>query len=55
MTPLPGVPNVFNAPGAIEGDLTAERRPGAWLVVAGGSGPAQRLAVLRHLVANVRL
>jgi hypothetical protein len=55
MTPVPGVPQVFNAPGALTGNLTAERRSNAWLVVAGGSGPAQRLAVLRHLQATIRL
>ena len=54
MTPVRGVAHVFNAPGAITGDLTAERRSNAWLVVAGGSGPAQRLAVLRHLHARIR-
>lgn len=55
MTPLQGVPHVFNAPGALTGDLTAEQRSNAWLVVAGGSGPGQRLAVLRHLHATIRL
>jgi hypothetical protein len=55
MTPVAGVPDVFNAPGALTGDLTAERRSNAWLVVAGGSGPAERLAVLRHLQATIRL
>ena len=55
MTPVSKVPPVFNAPGALTGELTAERRSNAWLVVAGGSGPAQRLAVLRHLHATIRL
>jgi hypothetical protein len=54
MTPLRRVPHVFDAPGALTGDLTAQRRSNAWIVVAGGRGPAQRLAVLRHLHATIR-
>jgi hypothetical protein len=36
-------------------NLTAERLPGAWLVVTGGSGPAQQLEVLRHLHATIHI
>ncbi len=53
---------VFDAPGGFMGgghagnsNLTAERLPGAWLVLTGGSGHAQQLEVLRHLHAAVHL
>jgi hypothetical protein len=48
---VPGAPGFFNGPGDFHGDLTATRHGNAWLVVAGGSGPAQRILVLRHLTA----
>jgi hypothetical protein len=56
MTPVAGAPGVFSAPGGFpEQDMTARRLPNAWLVVQGGSGPVQRLTVLRHLHANLSL
>ena len=55
MHPLPGAPGTFAAPGDWHGELVATRRGGAWLVVAGGSGTAQRLDVLGHLTASVSL
>lgn len=62
LTPALGAANVFDAPGGImrggragSDNLTAERLPGAWLVVTGGSGPAQQLEVLRHLHATIRI
>jgi hypothetical protein len=56
MAPVAGAPHTFTAPGAYQGDdMTATRLPNAWLVVAGGSGPAQRLSVLRHLHATLAL
>jgi hypothetical protein len=49
-------PGVFDAPGnTFNGEETAMRSGNHWLVVAGGSGVAQRLEVLRHLRASVRL
>ena len=62
-TPAPGASGVFDAPGGImrgghagsSNNLTAERLPGAWLVVTGGSGPAQQLQLLRHLRAAIHL
>ncbi len=58
----PGAAGVFDAPGGImrgghsgSNNLTAERLPGAWLVVTGGSGPAQQLKVLRHLHATIHI
>lgn len=61
-TPAPGASGVFDAPGGImrgragnSNNLTAERLPGAWLVVTGGSGPAQQLRLLRHLHATIHL
>jgi hypothetical protein len=55
MTPVAGAPGVFASPGTWQGALSALRLPHSWLVVAGGNGPAQRLEVLRHLVATVSL
>ncbi len=52
---LPGSPGVVNGPGDFKGELTAKRIGSAWLVVAGGSGLAQRLDVLRHLRASISL
>jgi len=53
MKPDPHVPGLFNAPGDWQGDITAARRGRAWLVVAGGSGPAQRIEVIRHLSTSI--
>jgi len=53
MKPDPRRPGSFDAPGDWHGDITAARRGSAWLVVAGGSGAAQRLEVLQHLTANI--
>jgi len=53
MRPLAGAPGFFALPGTWQGAITAERFPRWWLVLAGGSGPAQRLEVLRHLRASV--
>lgn len=55
MKPITGEPGLFWAPGDWHGEITAVRRGNAWLVVAGGSGLHQRLEVLRHLTASVRL
>jgi hypothetical protein len=57
MKPLPGSPGVFTAPGdgGFHGEETALRSHDRWLVLAGGSGLAQRLYVLKHLRATVRL
>ncbi|HWX96179.1 MAG TPA: hypothetical protein VNZ01_04935 [Solirubrobacteraceae bacterium] len=58
--PIPGMKSVraaaglFAAPGDWHGEITAARRGNAWLVVAGGSGLAQRIAVLRHLHTRFR-
>jgi hypothetical protein len=52
---MASAPGYVNGPGDSHGDLTATRVGNAWLVVAGGSGSAQRLAVLRHLNATIRL
>jgi hypothetical protein len=54
MKPLRGHRGFFQAPVA-EGEAVARRIPGAWLVVAHGSGNAQRLLVLKHLRATVHL
>ena len=51
--PVPGHAGLFNGPGDFKGELTATRRGEAWLVVAGGSGLAQRLRVLSHLSATI--
>jgi hypothetical protein len=50
-----GEPGYFNGPSDFKGELTATRLGNAWLVVAGGSGLAQRLEVLRHLTPTVKL
>jgi hypothetical protein len=58
----PGGAGVFDAPGGImrgghagaSDNLTAERLPGAWLIVTGGSGPTQQLELLGHLHATIR-
>lgn len=47
-------PGYFNGPGDFKGPLTATRRGDAWVLIAGGSGLAQRLELLRHLDATVR-
>jgi hypothetical protein len=53
MKPVPAAAGLFAAPGDWHGEITAARRGNAWLVVAGGSGLAQRIAVLRHLHTKV--
>lgn len=60
MRPAAGASGLFQAPGGgMQGgrsgasDLIAERLPGAWLVVTGGSGPAQQAELLRHLRARI--
>jgi len=45
----------FNGPGDFKGELTATRFGNSWLVVAGGSSLAQRIQVLRHLTATIKL
>jgi hypothetical protein len=55
MKPVPGAPGVFSAPGDWHGELTATRRGNAWLAVAGGSGPTQRIQVVRHLSVSIAL
>ncbi len=55
LLPVPGKPGYVNGPGDFKGELTATRHGNAWLVVAGGSGLAQRLTVLSHLKVTVKL
>jgi hypothetical protein len=55
LSPVPGEAGYVNGPGDFKGELTAIRRGNAWLVVAGGSGLSQRIEVLSHLNATVRL
>ena len=55
LEPVSGARGFFDGPGAFQGDITATRRGATWLVVAGGSGPAQRIRVLRHVSATVTL
>ena len=55
LTPVSGQHGYFNGPGDFKGELTATRFGNAWLVVAGGSGLAQRIEVLRHLTPTVKL
>jgi hypothetical protein len=55
LTPVPGQRGYLNGPGDFKGELTATRLRDAWLVVAGGSGVAQRIEVLRHLTPTVKL
>jgi hypothetical protein len=55
LTPVSGQRGYFNGPGDFKGELTATRLRNAWLVVAGGSGLAQRIEVLRHLTPTVKL
>jgi hypothetical protein len=50
MQPVSGYPGVFDAPGGVQGHLTARRIRGGWLVVQGGESLAQRLALLKHIV-----
>jgi len=50
-TPVPGAAGFFTEGGT----LTAKRVGNAWLVVGQGSSLSQRLEVLRHLSATVRL
>lgn len=53
---LPDFKPVRGAPGFLdEGGLTARREGRAWLIVGQGSGVAQRVDLLRHLTALVRL
>ncbi len=54
MQPLQGHPGIFQGPG-VEGETIARRIPGAWLVVAKGEGLQQRLTLLQHLQATVRI
>jgi hypothetical protein len=55
MKSVSGARGLYNAPGDWHGEITAVRRGDVWLVVAGGSGLAQRIEVLRHLSARVSL
>lgn len=52
MHEVPGHPGVFDAPGGVQGDLTARRIGDTWLVVQGGDGLEQRLAVLSDLTVT---
>ena len=47
LTPVKGEHAYFNGPGDFKGELIATRYGNAWLIVAGGSGLAQRVHVLR--------
>ncbi len=56
LRPIPGERGLLNGLGPpAEDGLTARRTGNAWLVVAGGSGLAQRIELLRHLTGIVRL
>jgi len=56
LKPLRGAPAFYNGPGdSFHGAQTAVRKGNAWLIVAGGSGLAQRIEVLEHLTATVKL
>jgi hypothetical protein len=55
LSPVPGEAGYVNGPGDFKGQLTAVRRGDAWLVVAGGSGLSQRIELLSHLKATVKL
>jgi hypothetical protein len=55
LEPVLGERGYFNGRGDFKGELTATRFGNAWLVVAGGSGLAQRIEVLRHLTPTVEL
>jgi hypothetical protein len=56
MRPIPGAGGFLDGPGRTgEGGLSATRTGPGWLVLAGGSGRAQRLDVLRHLTARIVL
>lgn len=55
MSPVAGAAGYFQEPAMWNGPITARREERWWLLVAGGSGEAQRLEVLRHLTARVRL
>jgi hypothetical protein len=52
-----GLPNFRSVPGApgvlAEGGLDAMRARNAWLIVGQGRGRAQRIGLLRHLIATV--
>jgi hypothetical protein len=57
---LPGMESLTGHPGVFQtvvagGDAVARRIPGAWIVVAKGKGLSQRLTLLEHLRAAVRL
>jgi hypothetical protein len=53
---LHGAPAIYNGPGdGFHGPETAIRAGDAWLIVAGGSGLAQRIDVLEHLSVSVSL
>jgi hypothetical protein len=53
MKSVPGYPGYWQAPG-VNGTVLGRRIHGAWLLVDGGSGFGQRLAVLSHLKAAIR-
>jgi hypothetical protein len=53
LAPVAADPGYFNGAGDFKGELTATRFANAWLVIAGGSGLAQRIDVLRHLTPRV--
>jgi hypothetical protein len=49
MQAVSGHPGVFDAPGGVQGHLTARRIRGGWLVVQGGDSLTQRLTLLSDL------
>lgn len=54
MRHIAGSLGLFDALGS-NGPMVARRVPGAWLVVSGGEGEAQRRTLLRHLLPTVHL
>jgi hypothetical protein len=54
MKPAAGHPEYYQAPGG-NGKVLARRIHGAWLLVEGGNGLAQRFVVLSHIRATIHL
>jgi hypothetical protein len=54
MRAVTGSTGVFDALGS-NGPMVARRVPGAWLVVSGGEGEAQRRTLLEHLRVSIHL
>jgi len=55
LLPVEGDGAYLNGQGLFKGPLTATRRGETWLVAAGGSGLPQRIELLEHIQATVKL